>query len=122
MPATMLPGVTLAESLIDAVKAVTVTARVTTAANTVLWQGTITTTDTTETDGAISIVTDSVAASGTGTPAKVKFYDGSGNYSWQTTIGNGAGFGFQFTGDITSGNNYSFTSSPIGYAITAENG
>lgn len=122
MPAVMLVGQGLAETLVDAIRAVTVTARVTTAANVVLWTGAISAVDSSETDGLFSISTASAAASATGTPAKVKFYDGSSNYAWQTTIGNGGGFAFQFTGDLTSGNSYNFTSSQVGYTITAENG
>jgi hypothetical protein len=120
MPATILVSTALAEVLSDAIKDATVTATITTSANAVLWTGTVSKTDT-ATDGSFTITTAAAAATATGTPAQVKFYDGSSVYQWKTTIGNGSNFGFQFTGDITSGNSYQFTSTPIAYTTTAEN-
>lgn len=122
MAAAMLVGQGLAESLVDAVKAVTATAKITTSANSVLWTGTVSISDTSETDGSISITTAAAAATATGTPAKVKFYNGSDAYQWQTTIGTGGSVGFVFAGDITSGNSYQFAATSIAFAITAENG
>lgn len=120
MAATILVGQTLAETLVDAIKAVTVTAKITTSANALLWTGTVSVVDSSATDGLFTLSTASAAATATGTPAKVKFYDGSDVYHWQTTIGNGGGFGFQFTGDITSGNSYNFATSTLAYTITTE--
>lgn len=121
MPAPMAVGTSLGEALIDTIKAVTVTARITTAANAVLWTGTVIVSDVSETDAAISISTAAVVATDSGTPTKVKFYNGSDAYQWQTTIGSGAGFAFDFTGNIVSGNSYNFSASSIGFTITPEN-
>ena len=121
MSAVILVSQTIAEELADVVKNGTVTARVTTSANAVLWEGTANIVDSSETDGSFTISTDVAAATATGTPAKVKFYNGSNAYRWQTTIGTGGSTGFSFAGDIIQGNNYQFTSSPLTFPITAEN-
>lgn len=113
-------GIALAEALADTVKTATSTARVTTASNVLLWSGAVQTVDV-AVDGGFILQTVFEPAVANGTPAKVKFYDSNNIYQWQTTIGNGPTFDFQFTGNIESGRSYNFTSSSVSFPSSTEN-